>query len=92
VREPGGRVLVATVEGDRVTLREGRHVRPLGPAKGRGQVVAAVAPNGRAVVAWGTYDEGIEVNSALRTREGRAQVVWGTRRPPAAQLTAVRSG
>ena len=66
VRERGGRVLVATVEGLRVVLREGRRVRTLGPAKGRGRVIAAAAPNGRAVVAWSTYDRGIEIGTALR--------------------------
>jgi hypothetical protein len=65
-REPGGRVLVATVEEHRVVLREGNRVRTLGPANGRGKIVAAVARNGRAVVAWGTLDGGIEINSALR--------------------------
>jgi len=65
-REPDGRLLVATVEGRRLVLRDGSRFRTLGPAKGRGRVVAAVAANGRAAVAWATYDEGIEINDPLR--------------------------
>jgi hypothetical protein len=67
-----GRALVVYAEPHRVralTLTAaGRPgpARTLGPAYGVATVVAAVAPGGRAVVAWGTYDAGEEIDQPCR--------------------------
>jgi hypothetical protein len=59
-------------------------VQRIGPSRGRDRLSAAVAPNGRMVIAWGTNDPGEEVNEPYEVRAAVRPA--GPRRFRAAQL------
>ncbi len=65
-REAGSRaVLEARVRRAGASLGS---VQRVGPSRGRDRLSAAVAPNGRMVIAWGTHDPGEEVNEPYEVR------------------------